>query len=74
MKPLVYFVDKNNQDKYVLEKEELNKILKEVYQAGYEDGYYTHSRNYPYVIPGKDDFDTTQEWWKRVTCQDLSGK
>lgn len=38
MKPLVYFVDKNNQDKYVLEKEELNKILGEVYQAGYEDG------------------------------------
>lgn len=38
MKPLVYFVDKDDKDNYVLSKEELNKILEEVYQAGYNDG------------------------------------
>lgn len=38
MKPLVYFVDKVDKDNYALTKEELNKILEEVYQAGYEDG------------------------------------
>lgn len=38
MKPLVYFVDKVGKDNYALTKEELNKILEEVYQAGYEDG------------------------------------
>lgn len=70
MKPLVYFVDKVAKDNYVLSKEELSRILEEVYQAGYDDGYQTHSRSCPYIIPGKDNFDTTQEWWKRVTCQD----
>ena len=74
MKPLVYFVDKNDQDKYVLDKEELNKILEEVYQAGYEDGYRAHSKSYPYTIPDTDDFDTTQEWWKRVICQSQDNK
>lgn len=74
MKPLVYFVNKDDKYNYVLDKEELSRILEEVYQSGYEDGCRDHSRRYPYIIPGKDDFDNTQEWWKRVTCQDLSGK
>lgn len=74
MKPLVYFVDKNDENKYVLEKEELNKILEEVYQAGYEDGYRSQSTNHLYIIPGKENFDTTQEWWKIVTCQDTENK
>lgn len=57
MKPLVYFVDKNDQDNYVLGKEELNKILEEVYQAGYKDGL----RGIKYTSPLND-------WWREVQC------
>ena len=57
MKPLVYFVDKVGKDNYVLTKEELNKILEEVYQAGYEDGLVRSK----YTSPLSD-------WWKEVQC------
>ena len=67
MKPLVYFVDKVGKDNYVLTKEELNKILEEVYQAGYEDGI-------RYVSPLRDTpIPTIQEWWKDgATCNTLT--
>ena len=61
MKPLVYFVDKDEKDNYVLSKEELNKILEEVYQAGYEDGL----RGSKYVTPIRDiSTPATPDWWK----------
>lgn len=73
MKPLVYFVDKADDGKYCLDKEELKKILDEVYSSGYKDGYRDNSKQYPYVIPADPNFDTNQEWWKRVTCSGAEG-
>ena len=38
MKPLVYFVESVNDKEVIVYKEKLQEILKEVYQAGFEDG------------------------------------
>lgn len=39
MKPLVYFIDKkNNNNEILIDKDELLEMLNEVYQAGFYDG------------------------------------
>ena len=48
MKPLIYFDFESVNDKdIIINKERLQEILTEVYQAGYEDG----ERSNPYTTP-----------------------
>ena len=60
MKPIVFydFYSMNN-NKITIEKEKLDKLLKDVYNAGFEDG--KNSKPIPWITPqrGFSDFDVT---------------
>lgn len=61
MKPLVYLIDKkNNNNEILIDKDELQEMLNEVYQAGFYDGQsykgnMSISSTTPCVVP--DSFD-----------------
>lgn len=58
MKPIVIYIDKEEEGKITLTKEELEKLLDDAYNAGKKDGSTTI--NYPYQ---------QQPWWDHATVK-----
>ena len=49
MKPILVFLERNNEGKYILTKEEIEEISQKAYDSGFEDG--SHSTRIPTYTP-----------------------
>lgn len=68
-KPTIIYV--NDEDKIVLTKQELTKIIDDSYQDGYKDGSRDMYTPYYTITTKKVPIDTTGiDWWNayKITC------